>query len=430
METETIKRVISDQEAETASKFKAERIISRECDAEIQKYTKKANAVVISGPRRSGKSTAAILLVKDKTYARLNFDDPSLEGMKAEDLVKVTEAIYDLKGDVEYVILDEIQNIKGWELYVSRLRETKKVIVTGSNSNLMSEELASRLTGRYVSFTTFPFSFREFLDYSGFKFNTHLTKDVARMKKLFDEYLRGGGFPEALAFGSRFLAQIYNDIITKDIERRFNIRYRETFRELSRYLVSNISKEASYNKLKNIFNIKSIHTIRDYVGFLENAYLLFKIDKYSPKLKQQVWTNKKVYCIDTGIVNAMGFRADEEKGRLLENMVAVELLRRKYYWNVNSSVFYWQDYAHNEVDFVVRENDAVTQLIQVSYRVDDYDTKSRETKSLISASKELKCGKLLVLTYDYEGVKKFEGKTIKFIPAWRWLLEIGMGATD
>ena len=424
METETIKRVIRDQEAETESKFRNEAIIPREYTSEIEKYMAKANAIIITGVRRSGKSTAAMLLAKGKRYARINFDDPSLEGMGAKDLIKITEAVQDLKGDVDYIILNEIQNIKGWELYVSRLRETKRVIVTGSNSELMSEELGSRLTGRHLSFTTFPFSFREFLVYKKFQPDIYLTRDIVHARKLFDEYALEGGFPEASLFGSRFLVQIYDDVLTKDIGRRFNVKYRETFRELSKYLVSNISKEMSYTKLKDIFKIKSIHTVKNYISFLEKAYIIFKIDKYSGKLKQQMQSGKKVYCVDTGMSNALGFRTAEERGRMLENIVAIDLLRRKFYWNAGYEIYYWQDYRQNEVDFVVKEGSSVKQLIQVAYRVDAYDTKAREIRALLSASKELKCNKLLVVTYDYEGKETVDGRNINFIPAWKWLIEI------
>ena len=422
METELIKRVIKDQEEEVLSKFNAERIIDREYSTEIQRHITKTNAVVITGVRRSGKSTEALLLVKGKRHVHLNFDDPSLEGMKGPDLVKVTEAMTELKGNVEYIILDEIQNVKGWELYVSRLRETKKVIVTGSNSELMSEELASRLTGRYTSFTAFPFSFREFLDYNRFKPDVYLTNDIAKTRGFLDKYMLRGGFPEALALGERFLTQIYSDIITKDIERRYSIKHRSTFREFSKYVVSNISKEMSYNKLKNIFEIKSVHTVKNYLGFLEKAYIAFKVDKYSNKLKQQVLTGKKVYCIDTGLANALGFRIDEEKGRLLENVIAIELLRRKSYWNIHTEIYFWQDYKQHEVDFVVKESGSIKQLIQVSYRIEESDTKEREIRSLLAASKELRCNNLLIITYDFEGEEEKDGKKIIFMPAWKWLL--------
>lgn len=422
MDVETIKRVINDQEEETATKFRNERIIQREYLSEIKRSLKGSNAVVISGVRRSGKSTASVLLAGDKTYGRLNFDDPSLEGMKAQDLVNVSEAISQLKGETDYIILDEIQNVKGWELYVSRLRETKKVIITGSNSELMSEELASRLTGRYIGFTTFPFSFMEFLDYSNFKPEIYSTKSIAKTKALFNEYVNFGGFPEALKFKERYLVQIYNDIVIKDIERRFGIKHRETFREFARYVVSNISREASYNKLKDLFGIKSVHTIKNYMGYLEKAFLAFKVDKYSNKLKVQILGGKKIYCIDTGLSNALGFRASDDKGRFLENVVAIELQRRKCYWNPLTEIYYWQDYRKNEVDFVIKERGRILELLQVSYRVDDYNTKERETKALLSASKELKCNNLSILTHDFEGEEIFGKRRIRFTPVWKWLL--------
>ena len=430
MDVETIRRVMSDQEEEIDHKFSTEKIINREYLPEIKAYLTNSNAVVISGPRRSGKSISAILLVKNHNYARLNFDDPSIEGMKAQELVKVNEAIAQLKGNASHIILDEIQSIKGWELYVSRLRETKKVIVTGSNSELMSEEFASRLTGRYISFTTLPFSFAEFIERSGYAAGQYTTKEIANAKALFDSYILLGGFPEAFKQKERYLIQIYNDILTKDIERRFGIKHKETFREFSHYLISNISREVSFNKLKNLFGIKSVHTAKNYMGFLEKAFLIYKIDKYSNKLKQQVSSGKKIYCIDTGISNALGFRANEEKGRLLENVVAIELLRRKHYWNPLSEIYYWQDYSKNEVDFVVKEKEKIKQLIQVCYRLEDYGTKERETKPLLSASKELKCRNLLILTNDYEAEEIVDNKKINFVPVWKWLLTRSKTASE
>jgi hypothetical protein len=155
---------------------------------------------------------------------------------------------------------------------------------------------------------------------------------------------------------------------------------------------------------------------------MEKAYLAFKIDKYSNKLKQQILSSKKVYCIDTGLANALGFRIEEERGRLLENVIAIELLRRKSYWNIHSEVYFWQDYRHREVDFVVKDGNSIKQLIQVSYRTDDSDTKEREIRSLLAASKELRCDDLLVVTYDFEGTEERDGKRIIFMPAWKWLL--------
>ena len=422
MDVETIKRVIRDQEEETKFKLSNERIINREYLTEIKRHMKYPNAVVISGVRRSGKSTSAILLADNKSYGRLNFDDPSLDGIEARDLVNVTEAIYQLYGDVDCIILDEIQNVKGWELYVSRLREIKRLIITGSNSELMSEELASRLTGRYIKFVAFPFSFHEFLDYYDIKTDIYSTEGIAKVKGLFEQYVALGGFPEALKSKERYLIQVYDDIITKDIARRFNIKHRETFRELAKYLVSNVSRITNYSKLRDTFGIKSVNTVKDYISFMEMAFLIFKVDKYSSKFRHQISSGKKVYCIDTGMSNSIGFRVSEDRGRFLENVVAIELLRRKNYWDPLLEIYYWQDYKQNEVDFVLKRKNSISELIQVAYRVDTYDTKEREVKALLNAAKELKCENLLILTNDYEGHETIEKKEIKFMPVWKWLL--------
>ena len=422
MDVELLKRIISDEESEIRQKFENENIVEREYQPEIERYLTRPNAIILSGVRRSGKSTSAVLITRGEKSARINFDHPSLAGMKSSDLIKLNEAISELKGNVKFVILDEVQNIEGWELFVSRLRETNIVIVTGSNSELMSEELASRLTGRYVSFTTFPFSFREYLKYLNFSPNVYEASDRARTRLHFDSYVRTGGFPEAISFGERFLAQIYSDILTKDIERRFGIRNRATFREFSRYILSNVSKEISFNKLKNVFDLKSVHTVSNYLSFLEKAFLVFVINKYSDKLKEQVRGRKKVYSIDTGMAIALGFRPTEDRGRLLENIVALQLIRRKHYFDTRLEIYYWKDYAGNEVDFVLKEGASITQLIQVSYNIDDTDTKKREVDSLLTCSDNLKCENLLVLTNDYEDTENFEGKSIRFIPIWKWSL--------
>jgi len=423
MDVELLKRVIRDQEDELRQKVKTVRLVQRVYLKELSKALSHANALVLTGIRRSGKSMSAILLTGGRQYVYLNFDDPSLEGMRQSDFQSVKEAFLSINPNPEYIILDEIQNINGWELFVSRLRETNKVIVTGSNATLMSDELATRLTGRYISFNVFPFSFEEFLSYNDFMPDVNLTKDISRTKELLDKYIKEGGFPETYLFGSRFAVQIYSDILSKDAEKRFNIRHKQSFRELSRYLVSNVAKEASYNNLSKILGIKSLNTVKKYFGFLEDTYLIFRLDKFSRRMKGQILGNKKVYCIDDGIVNMIGFRSEEEKGRLIENTVAVELMRRKQYWNITQELYYWQDYQHNEVDFVVKERSKVTQLIQVAYRISDPATKKRELSSLVKASKELKCNNLLLITWDAEGSEKYGGKKVMFIPLWKWLLK-------
>ncbi|MDG6900955.1 MAG: ATP-binding protein, partial [Nitrososphaerota archaeon] len=345
MDVETAKRAIRDQEEEITTKLRNEKIITREFLKGAREVISSPNALVLKGVRRCGKSVASILLAREGRFAYVNFDDPTLAGIHQSDLRTVVEAIYSLKGDFETLVLDEVQNAAGWELLVSRLRETKKVIVTGSNASLLSREFSTSLTGRYVGFTAFPFSFREHLDMLGSRPDVHLTKDIAQTKNLLEGYIRMGGFAETRKFGERFLLQIYDDIIAKDVERRYNLRFRQTFRDMARYIMSNAAKELTFNKLKNIFGLSSVHTARNYVGYLEDAYLIFSLQRYHPKLKMQMMAPRKAYCIDTGIVNILTSSAGEDRGRLMENLVAVELWRRISYWNPGFTLNYWKNHV-------------------------------------------------------------------------------------
>jgi len=386
------------------------------------------NIFSILGVRRCGKSVFSWLLLEDGEFGYVNFDDESLYGLKAKDLRQVLKAFYELYGsDVKYVILDEPQNVEGWELFANRLRRTKKVIITGSNSKLLAGELATHLTGRHIDATLFPFSFREFLEYNNlspehFQKYEYSTETHAKAEKMLEKYIMVGGFPEAYKFGKDILKSTYRDIINKDVIKRHEIRNIHVVEDLSRYLISNFSGEMSFNKLKNVFGIKKVETIKNYVSYLSQTFLFFVLERFSFKLKQQMIAPKKVYCIDTGLINAISFRASKDLGKLMENLVVIELLRRKSYWHDAWEIYYWKDHQQREVDFVIKEEQKVKQLIQVCYNIEDFNTKERELKALDKASKELKCNNLLVITWDYEAEEEFKEKMIRFVPLWKWLL--------
>jgi len=423
MEVEHIKRIIADQEDEIAKKFREERIIERELLNEAKKYVTSPNALALLGVRRSGKSILSILLSRGKNFCYVNFDDPELEGFPVKEYRGLLEAVYSLKGDVDIIILDEVHNLKSWELLVNRLRESRVTVVTGSNAKMLSSELADRLTGRYVDLTLFPFSFGEYLSFKDFSPDIYLTRDISKTRDLLSEFLRMGGFPEAYKFGGRYIARIYSDIIEKDVVRRHNIRFVDDLKTLARILVSNYSREVTYNRLKNLVGVRSVHTVKNYVGYLRDAYLLFTLERFSFKLREQVIAPKKVYCIDTGIIDTLSFRSTEDVGRLIENLVAIELLRRSSYSYPGVGIYYWKDHQQREVDFVVKEGLQIKQLIQVCYDISDYGARERELKSLVKASSELKCKNLLVITWDYEGEEEFKNKRIQLIPLWKWLLQ-------
>ena len=415
--------VVKEQKEELENIEKTENIISREGLEIIEKALKFPNILAILGVRRCGKSVFAYLLSKGKNFGYVNFDDERLLGIDANDLNELLKTFYKLYGEIEVIILDEIQNVSGWELFANRLRRTKKVILTGSNSKLLSGELATHLTGRHIDTVLYPFSFKEFLKLRKFKESiAYTTKEKAEILNLLEEHIQLGGFPETQKFGKKILPVIYNDIITKDIILRHKIKKVEEIRKLTKYLISNVSGELSYSKTAKMLGVKHVSTLSKWVSYLEETFLVFKLERFNYKLKQQFLAPKKVYCIDSGIINAMGFKFSENRGKLMENLVAIELRRRSHKEDQRET-YYWKDYSQNEVDFVIKKNNTITQLIQVNYATSKEDIKERERTALIKASSALKCRNLLVLTWDYEAKEKTMALEIQFTPLWKWLLE-------
>jgi len=420
MEQETLKNVIRDQRSEVERKLRSENIITREGEGYAKRFIAHPNILAVLGVRRCGKSIFSLLLSRGfKNFSYVNFDDERLLGAGTKDLNGVLQASYELYGDIDAIILDEVQNIPGWEMFASRIRATKKVIITGSNSKLLSGDLATHLTGRHVDFVLHPFSFREVV---GFRPDIHLTEDVARARKALDDYISGSGFPEFIMFGPEIVVRIYEDIINKDCLRRHRIRNERTFRELAAYLISNYAGEFTYSKLSRIFGIKDVHTAKNYVSYLEEAFVLAVLDRFSPKLKQQVIAPKKAYAIDHGFCNFISFRLSKNRGKLFENIVCVDLLRRKSA-SPGMEVYYWKDHMGCEVDFVVKEGYKVTQLVQVCYDIDDPDVREREMNSLLKAGREMKCRNLMVITDSRDAEEVIKGRKVRFKPLWKWLLE-------
>jgi len=425
MDSAVIKSVLIDQK-EFLNNFLKRSFVERSLFNSSKKFLKSALIKVIIGARRSGKSVFAFQLLKDWDFAYINFDDEQLIGLTSKDLNSVLSCFYEIYStNFKFVFLDEIQNIAGWELFVNRLHRLNfNVIVSGSNALLLSRELATHLTGRHLQIELFPFSFKEFLIFKGIDFNKLFsTKDVSELKVAFNVFMLNGGFPEIFTEpdARTYLSSLYSTIITKDVLVRHKIKFEKNFKEMALYLISNSGNLISYNKLKNVFNLGSDHTAKDYVGFLEEAYVLFSVLRFSNKLKESFSAPRKVYCIDTGLLNAIGFKTSFNHGSVLETLVAIELLRNKSI-EKNYDFYYWTDPLKNEVDFVVKQGIKVKQLIQVCYDVSNINTKEREVKALIKANKELKCNSLIVITFDFEKKENFAGKEIEFIPIWKWLL--------
>jgi len=375
--------------------------------------------VVITGVRRSGKSTLLRQLSKHCTqFNYINFEDERLIDFTYHDFNTLLEVFLSLHPKSNTFFFDEIQEVKGWEKFIRRLfTEGYKIYVTGSNATLLSSEIATSITGRNLKIELYPFSFKEYLSHH----NTPIkkiftTKEKAMISKQSIEYIQFGGFPEILQSKDfEELNQIYQDIIIKDLLVRRKIRDSKDFRELSLFLLSNISKKISYNNLKELLEFSNTSKVKNYVDFLCEAYIFFTINKYDPSLSKQMVNKKKIYAVDTGIVNAVSFQFSENKGRLLENAVFLELKRRY------KDIYYFED--KNECDFVIKSGRTITQAIQVADYLSDPKTRKREIEGLLSAMDYFGLKKGFIITSDTEEQHTKEKKQITVIPFWRWSLE-------
>ncbi|MFA4825374.1 MAG: ATP-binding protein [Methanoregula sp.] len=375
---------------------------------------------VIIGPRRAGKSFFSMHhLSHSRNFGYVNFDDERMAGLTDYD--EILAAVDSVYGNPKALLLDEIQNLPKWELFVNRLaRQGYDLIITGSNSHLLSSELATHLTGRYLQTTILPFSFREYLSLSPHELTTQ-----EKVSALY-QYTQGGGFPEPLVkkFPPRdYLVTLFDSIVYKDIVRRFRIRSVQGIENLAMYLLSNVASEYSYTSLARVTRSKSPMTVRKYLGYLEEAFLFFSLPRFSFKVREQVAANKKIYCTDTGFVAAKAFRISENRGKMYENLVAIELWRLQQQNEV--SVWYWKNAQQEEVDFVVQQQDRITALIQVCAGLHDERIRSREIRALLKASRELRCNNLLILSEQEEKTEEAEWfgmtGTIRYMPLWKWL---------
>lgn len=393
---------------------KRNNIITRDVDWLAIK-TKKVTA--ISGIRRSGKSTLLKQIAKGlKGYYYLNFEDERLIDFTFSDFNMLYEVFLENFGEQGVFLFDEIQNIYGWEKFVRRLfEEGAKVFVTGSNAKLLSSELATSLTGRHIKIELFPFSFKEFLLFKGVEIKDFYdTKERSSVVNYFKQYLELGGFPEIIISQSmEELKQLYQDVLLKDLIVRFKIRDIKTFRELALFLISNVASLSSLNNLKKLLGFKSVTTVKNYIDFLEESYLIFNVPKFDYSIKKQIRNEKKVYAIDTGIINSISFSFSENFGHLLENVVYIELKRR------GQNIYYHQN--KNECDFLIKEGMKITRAIQVTETLDK-KTKEREIAGLLEAMEQYHLPNGLVITFDQEEEFKTGKYLIKVLPIWKWLL--------
>lgn len=378
---------------------------------------------VILGPRRAGKSFLALHLTHAAgSFGYVNFDDEYLVGIT--DTQALMKAVDEAWGNPVNLLFDEVQNITNWELFLNRLqRQGRRLIVTGSNAHLLGSELSTHLTGRHLPFILLPFSFGEYVrGVSG------TAPASVEDRVMLSNYLIGGGFPEPLLKNverRQYLSSLFESIIFKDIIRRFNIRAHAGIYAAARYLLSNTGCEYSNSRIAEVAGCKSVKTAEKYVGFLEQAFLFFSLPRFSWKVREQVRTNRKIYCIDNGFITSGGFTISADTGRLAENMTAIALFMKKLKGQIE--LFFWKSRENHGVDFVIKKDNKVIRLVQVCWNISDTRTREREVRALLSCSDELKCDDLLILTDDVDKCEQASwfGKTgkIRFQPLQKWLFE-------
>ena len=418
-----ILQVLAEQQEEIKG-YKPQKWVARKEEALFEFETKMAQVVI--GVRRSGKSTLChkVLMERGIRYGYVNLDDDRLADMKTEDLNTVLSCVYQLYGtDVPYLVLDEIQDVDGWYLFVNRLLRTDlHIFVTGSNAKLLSGELATHLTGRYNEIHLFPFSFSEYCQYHHIDTQGITTKAEAERKRAFMDYIHDGGFPEMQGLRNKraYVQSLIEAILRKDIQKRFQIRNIEALRKLAHHLINNACQEINYDEMSELLGIAD-KTAKKYIDYLGQAFLIQLLTRHSFKSKERV-RNQKVYIVDAGLQgNRDNVLAQENLGWRLENVVYIELLRRSAQ-NFLDIYYHKPTPRAKEIDFVVCDQSKAVELIQVAYEIDSVKAYDRETSSLIKASAALSCNRLTLIAFTQTRDVEIEGKTIHIISVLEWLL--------
>jgi hypothetical protein len=395
--------------------------IPREMTKKAIKLISLEMPLVITGIRRCGKSFLLKLIkdkfkLKDKDYFYINFNDDRFIKFEVEDFQKVIDFLNEQSYKEKcFLFIDEIQEVPGWEKWIDRIKSKYKIFITGSNSRLLSSELATILTGRSISLSLTPLSFREFLQANNVNIkNWKLDfKEQATIRKGFKSFIEIGGIPKRVITGQNIvIKELYEDILYKDIIKRFAKLDRQ-IKEIALFFFSNPSSLISLRTISKMSKLKNIATVKAILEAFENSFLFFFINKFDYSVKTQIQNPRKVYCIDNGFLVNMGFRLSEDRGKLLENLVAVELKRRE------KEMFYYSD--KYECDFLIREGNKIKEAIQVTYEINE-NNRERETKGLLEAMEKFKLKEGLILTLEQEEDLKVKGKKVKVMPVWKWLL--------
>lgn len=424
MDTRELERVLLDQKEELEA-LRNKSFCHRLEESQIDLNSNLAQVVI--GVRRSGKSTLCFnALEKSKVrYAYVNLDDENLYGLTVKDMNDILQVFYSIYGNFTHLFLDEIQNIKWWHLFVNRmLRKGMHVLLTGSNSKLLSGELASHLTGRHHTIELLPFSFRDWCNYNGIATAPLTTKNMGILMGAFDKYLRQGGFPELLIERNHtsYIDSLFHNIITQDIQKRFNVKYIDSLERLAGHLLNISPAIIVKDKLQEQFGFKSHHTLGNYLSYLAQTYLVCKVSKYSTKSRERS-VAEKAYAIDVAFMNKReNALAGENLGWRLETIVYLELRRQI---KTEEEDIYYFDNGNTEVDFIVCNGNKATGVYQVSYNIENPKTRRREVNGAITAAKTTKCSNVYILTDHQSETIVQNGIKIKAMPVWEWIVREG-----
>lgn len=373
---------------------------------------------LITGPRRVGKSTQALLMLRNTNFAYLNFDSQALlESWNSNLVMRMLDDVYP---DYDYILLDEVQNLDGWDLWISELyREGKNLIITGSNAKMLSSEMATALTGKYLQVEMLPFSLEEFFDWNGLNLKELGSEQTTERAVLIDDYLRNGGYPEvvkARQLTRAYLDMLFDSIVWKDVAKRHHVRNVSDLNNLALYFVSNFCNAVSANELTRELGFSSVNTTKKYMDYLHEPFMFYYLYRYNNKLRLMKKASRKVYVVDNGFVAAKAFSLSENLGRLLENQVFIELLRRGY--DCEKSIFYYRSRNDKEVDFVLRDGTRIERLVQVCYDMSSPKTQKRETDSLVECAEELNCRNLVIVTNAEKRTIEKNGYKIDVVPVF------------
>ncbi|HII14889.1 MAG TPA: ATP-binding protein [Nanoarchaeota archaeon] len=417
MEKAILRQIVEGQKKDLFPKIE---IVERELLAELRKWLADSRVLALTGIRRCGKSTLLKEIMQSSGgWCYANFEDERFLDFRAQDFELLNEVLIESYGNARTYFFDEVQNIEKFETFVRRLQDQgKKVIITGSNASLLSREFGTRLTGRYKSFEIFPFSFREFLEFKKVKRSKNdifIAEKRVALLKLFEEYMAVGGLPEYLKnLDKDYIRNVYENILYKDVIVRYAIRKQKVIKELVNMLGTSIASPFTYNSLKTSLGLSNAITVKEYISYLQNAYLFFELQRFSYSVKQQLNSPRKIYLVDSAFHNICGLNFSENKGRVLEDAVFIELKRK------GKEVYYYSN--KSECDFVIKEGSKITKAVQVCYSLGK-GNREREINGLLEAMGKFGLKEGMIVTYEQSEEIKVNNKKIAVVPAFMWMLE-------